>query len=181
MSGFIEVVKTIWDIHCPGDAAKCISTKLKLLRKGLQKWSTSISMINKLVENCNSIILNLDEIEEMRCLHITEWNFQQIVKDKLADLLKCKQIYWKKRCTAKWAQFGSENTAYFHSMATIRFRHNTIGSLCRPDGSIATEHEDKANLLRQVYKDRLGTTVQIDSNFDFTTFLPRHNDLSELS
>ena len=90
MPGFLDVVNYIWSIHCPGDAAKCISTKLKLLRKGLKKWSTSISVVNKLVENCNKIIFMLDEIEEGRVLHITEWNFRNIVKSKLSQLLMCK-------------------------------------------------------------------------------------------
>jgi hypothetical protein len=33
LPGFLEVVETIWNIHCPGDGAKCLSAKLKLLRK----------------------------------------------------------------------------------------------------------------------------------------------------
>jgi hypothetical protein len=36
LPGFLDVVKTIWDINCPGDAAKCLSAKLKLLRQGLK-------------------------------------------------------------------------------------------------------------------------------------------------
>ena len=71
MPGFMEVVQSIWMIHCPRDAAKSLSTKFKLLRKGLKKWSTSISMLNKYIANCNSIIFSLDEIEEFRALHIT--------------------------------------------------------------------------------------------------------------
>ena len=98
LPGFLEVVNSIWSIHCPGDAAKCIFAKLKLLRKGLKKWSTSISVVNKLVENCNNTIFMLDEIEECRALHLTEWNFRNIVKNKLNQLLVCKQAYWKKCC-----------------------------------------------------------------------------------
>jgi hypothetical protein len=45
---FLQVVETIWNISCPGDSAKRISAKLKLLRRGLRNWSTSISMINNL-------------------------------------------------------------------------------------------------------------------------------------
>ena len=107
MPGFLEIVKNIWDIHCPGDSAKSLSAKLKLLRKGLKKWSTSLSVIKKLISNCNKVILMLDDIEEQRTLHITEWNFRIIVKDKLRSLLNCQQEYWKKRCTTKWAKFGS--------------------------------------------------------------------------
>jgi hypothetical protein len=113
MPGFMDVVSCIWDINCPGDSAKCLSAKFKLLRKGLKIWSTSISVINKLVENCNKIILMLDNYEEQRTLHLTEWNFRNIVKARLSHLLMCKQEYWKKQCTARWAKFGSENTSFF--------------------------------------------------------------------
>ena len=89
MPGFFEVVQRIWDIHCPGDSARCISVKFKLHRKGLRIWCSSISVIAHLIENCNATILRLDDIEELRVLHISEWNFRNIVKQKLQHLLDC--------------------------------------------------------------------------------------------
>jgi hypothetical protein len=85
-------------------------------------------------------------------LHISEWNFRNIVKRKLQNLLLCKQEYWKKCCTTHWAKLGDENTSFFHSMATIRYRKNTISSLPREDGSIAMDHHEKAGLLWHSFK-----------------------------
>ena len=181
MPGFLDVVQNIWAIHCHGDTAKCISSKLKLLRKGLKNWSTSISVVNKLVENCNATILKLDEIEEDRVLHITEWNFRNIVKSKLCSLLSIKHEFWKKRCTARWAKLNSENTSYFHTMATIRYRQNSIASLTRNDGSVTFDHHEKAGLLRQAFKSTLGTSVPIDPTFDFYAHTSVVSDLEELS
>jgi endonuclease/exonuclease/phosphatase family metal-dependent hydrolase len=62
---FMEIVQQIWAINCPGDSAKCISSKFKLLRKGLKKWSTSISVISKIIDNCNNTILMLHDLEEL--------------------------------------------------------------------------------------------------------------------
>jgi hypothetical protein len=90
MLGFMDVVTRILNTHCPDDGAKCISSKFKRLRKGLKIWSTSISVINKIVENCNDIILLLDGSEEQRPLHISEWNFRNIIKARLHHLLMCK-------------------------------------------------------------------------------------------
>jgi hypothetical protein len=73
--GFLDKVKSLWEAHCPGDSAKCLSAKFKRLRKGLKQWSTSFSIIQGLIDNCNSIILRMDDIEELRPLHLTEWNF----------------------------------------------------------------------------------------------------------
>jgi hypothetical protein len=63
---------------------------------------------------------------------------------------------------------GDENTSFFHSMATVRYRKNTIASLQRADGSIATEHHVKAALLWQSFRDRLGVSIPIDDQFDFS-------------
>jgi hypothetical protein len=82
LPGFMDIVQNIWNIDCPSDSAKVISAKFKLLRKGLKICSQSISAINLIIENCNKFILRLDEFEELRPLHITEWNFRKIVKTK---------------------------------------------------------------------------------------------------
>ena len=111
--GFMDVVQNIWAIHCPGDSAKRLSAKFKLLRKALRKWSTSISQLNKIIDNCNDVILLLDGLEDTRNLHISEKNFRDIVKKKLDQLLKCKQIYWRQRCIVRWAKLGEENTYFF--------------------------------------------------------------------
>jgi hypothetical protein len=144
---FLDVVKTIWDINCPGDSAKCISTKLKLLCKGLKKWSISMSSLNVLIDNCNELILLLDGFEEQRVLHISEWSFKNIIKRRLQHLLLCKQDYWKKRCTARWLNRVMKTPPFFHSMATIRYRKNSIASLKREDSSLAVDHDEKAGVL----------------------------------
>jgi hypothetical protein len=122
MPGFLDVIKTIWDINYLGDSAKCLSAKFKLLRKSLKQWSTSISVLNHLISNCNGIILMLDTYEEQRIMHITKWNFRNIIKERLQHLLLCKHEYWRKHCTARWARLGDDKTALFHSMATIRYK-----------------------------------------------------------
>ena len=76
MSGFFQTVESIWQIHCPGDSAKSLSSKFKLLRKGLKNWSTSISKINKIIDNCNEVIFMIDELEDQRPLHFSERNFR---------------------------------------------------------------------------------------------------------
>jgi hypothetical protein len=67
LPGFMDVVSRIWAINCPGDSVKCLSGKFKLLRKGIKNWSSSLWVINRLVANCNSIILMLNSFEEQRC------------------------------------------------------------------------------------------------------------------
>jgi hypothetical protein len=53
-------------------------------------------------------------------------------------------------------------------MATIRYRHNSISSLIRDDGSVGLDHEEIAHILWHIYRDRLGTSFSIDAEFDFS-------------
>jgi hypothetical protein len=93
----------------------------------------------------------------------------------------CKREYWKKRCTARWFKFRNEYTAFFHSMATIRYRKNAISSLVREDGSVAVEHHEKAGILLQSYRERLGSSTPIDLNFNFADYIQSAEHLENLS
>jgi hypothetical protein len=120
--GFFDVVANIWTLNCHGNSAKIISHKFKLLRKALKIWKGNITNMDTIRANCNAVIFMMDELEEKRPLHVTEWNFRNIIKNKLNHVLLCKQDLWKNRCTIHWAQLGDENTSFFHAMATVRYR-----------------------------------------------------------
>lgn len=67
--GFFDLVQSIWQSHgYEGNVAKNISVKLKALRKGLKKWSKSLSKLQLLIKNCNAVIAFLDSIENLRDL-----------------------------------------------------------------------------------------------------------------
>jgi hypothetical protein len=66
-------------------------------------------------------------------------------------------------------------------MATIRYRHNSLSSLTRQDGSIAVDHTEKAGILWQTFRDRLGFSSPIDQNFRFSDYIQPASDLNSLS
>jgi hypothetical protein len=107
------VVNNIWSLACHGNSARVLSHKFKLLRKALKCWKGHILDMDSVISNCNAVILMMDELEEQRPLHITEWNFRNIIKNKLNHVLLCKQDLWKNRCTIRWAKLGDENTSFF--------------------------------------------------------------------
>jgi hypothetical protein len=97
-----------------------LADKLKTLRYDLKKWKVSLSRIKLLIQNCNKVILALDNLEELRPLFRAEFNFQKIVKLHLEDLLLAECNYCRKRCTIRWIKQGEDNTQKFHAMATER-------------------------------------------------------------
>jgi hypothetical protein len=81
-------------------------------------------------------------------------------------LLEWQRAYWKERGSIRWVTSGDAKTKFFYANATIRHRQNTILSLQADDGEMITSHEDKAKLLWESYKQRLGRSEFTHIYFD---------------
>jgi hypothetical protein len=79
--GFKDTVKAIWEnpVRASNSATR-LSAKLKNLRRGLKVWSKSISKLSLSIENCNRVLLELDNMKDKRVLFIQERNFRIILK-----------------------------------------------------------------------------------------------------
>ena len=100
----------------------------------------------------------MEVISDHRDLSIEEWNFKDILKDHLLDLLERHRLYWKQRGNIKWVKLGDAGTKFFHANATIRHRGNLIRELQKSDGSSVSNHPSKENLLWEEFKERLGSS-----------------------
>lgn len=60
-------------------------------------------------------------------------------------------------------------------MATITHKRNFIVSILGPDGSHVSEHEQKANIFWEAYKQRLGCSEFISIEYDLSSILTAHN------
>ena len=94
--------------------------------------------------------------EEFRDLGDFEWNCRVILKEHLLILLKNQKIYWKQRGKIKGVKFGDENTKFFHTKASINFRHNHIAMLKNEDQVEIIDHVGKVALLWNAFRNRLG-------------------------
>jgi hypothetical protein len=77
-------------------------------------------------------------------------------------------------------QFGDENTKFFHSMATERFRKNVISQIMDDIGRMVSNHEEKSALFWNEFRIRLGFSVHTDMQFDLQTIVKRHDNLEDL-
>lgn len=174
--GFMETVTLNWNNSTFfANAAKNISSKLKHVRAGLRKWSKKLSNLNKLIYNSNWVLLLMDGLEEQRPLSRLEFAFRKLVKRHLAILLESKRLYWKQRNTIRWVTLGDENSSFFHTMATISHKRNLIVSLTTPSGNLISDHEQKAAILWEAYKERLGTSEFNSIEYEFNSILTSHN------
>jgi hypothetical protein len=137
-------------------------------------------MMKVLIQNCNKVILLLDNLEESRPLFKSEFNFRKLVKLHHEKLLHAECQYWRKRCTARWIRLAEDNTIFFHARAIERNRRNNIASLRAEDGRLVFDHHEMAGLLWICYKQRMGSTVGIQMKFQPDRLIKRVDGLDQL-
>jgi len=174
--GFQSIVTDNWSLHAPHvDKAQNISRKFKNLRAALKVWSSSFSNLKLTIEN-----LSLTILEEYRDLSLEEWNFRDILREKLLSLLEQQRIYWKQRGSVKWVTLGDVVTEFFHANVTIKHRRNLIAKLVTEQGEVVTSHHDKEVQIWHSFKDRLGVTEYNEMLFDLSSLMQEHPNLNWL-
>jgi len=174
------LVASVWNSDFAASTiASRVGAKFKLLHRVLRHWGNSLSKLNKVIKECNSVLLIIDRLEEGRTLSIQEANFRRIIKRHTLNLLERKKIFWKQRYTVRWTKLGDECTEFFHAAATERYRNNSITSLESEHGDLITEHHSKATLLWEDFKDRMGQSQNPVMLFDMHNLVSTRN-LEEL-
>lgn len=132
-------------------------------------WSESWSY--RLGDSCAS---HLDCLHHGQAL-ATYAKVKSLVKTHHASLLESKRKYWKQRNTVRWITLGDENTSFFQAMATHSHTRKYIGSLVTSEDIIVTDHEQKAGILWNAFKARLGTSEFQGISYDLESLLHRHD------
>jgi hypothetical protein len=178
---YLEQIKNAWlALVCVSNSAHVISAKFKFLRKMLKLWAKNLSNIKRWIANCNLTIAFLDRLEELRPLFSHEFSFRNVIKTHIGNLLSMQREYWKQRYTQRVVQFGDENTKFFHAMATERYRLNVIRQILDNSGRLITDHCEKSALFFQECKQRLGSSVETDMQFDLSNLIQPHPNLEHL-
>jgi len=124
---FLQIAQQGWeDVSTQHDKAKRFTAKFKNMRKVLRAWQQNLSSLKRNIENVKTILSLLEIIKESRDLTIAEWNFKEVLKSKLNQLLDQQRAYWKQRGKVRWVKEGDAGTKLFHACATIKHRSNLI-------------------------------------------------------
>lgn len=75
---------------------------------------------------------------------------------------------------------GDENSKFFHANASIKHIRNLITTLDDSSGAIVYNHAQKATMIWEDFRQRLGTSVFESMQFDLDSFLHSGIDLSSL-
>jgi hypothetical protein len=174
---FKDIVKSSWDATLPPmNSAKRINTKLKNLRRNLKNWVKNLPCLKNLIKRVNETIELLDIFEELRPLSTEEGNLRDMLKSHVLTLLQNQRVYWKQRGKIKWVKLGSENTKFFHTKATINYRHNFIGMITNDDLEEITDHDGKASILWKAFKERMGKSENSQMLFNLESLYGHLNN-----
>jgi hypothetical protein len=122
----------------------------------------------------------LELINEHRDLSLEEWNFKIVLEKHLLKLLENQRVYWRQRGNIKWAQLGDAGTHFFHTCATLRHRNKLINELTSRHGNIAVDHRDKAVILWEEFRERLGVNEFTGFTIEPSSINQTRVDLSDL-
>jgi hypothetical protein len=70
------------------------------------------------------------------------------------------------RAKIRWATLADENTKYFHTIATKSYRRNLITYIKSSDGAMVYNHDHKAAIIWESYKERLGVSENATMNIN---------------
>ena len=98
----------------------------------------------------------------------------QRLKKEISDLLVKEEKLWRQRSRALWLHEGDQNTCYFHSRATHRFRRNKIDQLEDENGEMCSDEEGVAGILTSYYQQLFSSSNPIsieDAMADIPNFV----------
>ena len=125
----------------------------------------------------------MEVLGDYRDLSVEEWNFKELLKNHLLELLEQHRIFQKQRGAVKWIKFGDAGTSFFHASATIRHRGNSIAELVSSEGAVVSDHRGKEQVVSDDFKFRLGTSEFSEFTVNPSLFIQRcdHLELLEAS
>lgn len=93
---FMQVVNHGWSLPTfQTDSAKNLMAKFKNLRRVLKAWQKHISSLTANITNVKAVLSLMEILEEHRDLTVEEWNFKDLLSEKLLSLLHQQKVYWK--------------------------------------------------------------------------------------
>jgi hypothetical protein len=107
-----------------------LNHRLRMIRAATRAWLKDRMGQKTIRLNIIHTIQYFDAIEEWRNLTDSEFAFIIVCSEELLRINSAESNHWKRRAKIKWCKLGDENTKFFHSMATYRYRKNKMKVLC---------------------------------------------------
>jgi hypothetical protein len=142
-----------------------INHRLRTIRAATRAWLKSNRNQKIIRANLGHTILFFDTVEEWRTLSNYEFALRLVCSQKLQNLNLEESKHWRRRAKIKWCTLGDENTKFFHTMATYRYRKSKIKVLCHDQEEFFDDSAKIAiatNFFTRLFREDRGWIPNID-------------------
>ena len=151
--------------------------KLKAVKERLKSWNKSeFGLIDDNIRKLEDKIQNIDSVANSRSLEDHELQERNVAQVNLWTWLKRKESYWAQNSRSKWLKEGDRNTKYFHTMASIRKRKNTISSLLLDNTNFvdpAGIRKEAISYFQKIFNEEIDHRSRFE-NLGFKQLMPSH-------
>jgi len=175
MEGFQDLVQNIWNRSVASALPmKHLHIKMARVAKGIKRWKKDkIGDTRLQLAIVKEVLLQLEAAQD-RELHLC-WR----LKARSTGLAAIEKSRIKQRSRLTYIRCGDANTKFFHSRANARRRKNYIHCL-HTDGGIAVAHQEKEKVIRDYFKNHIGSAVPRTSTVNWQSLGYNQHDLSDL-
>lgn len=142
-----------------------VKTKLEKTQAGLKVWSrNSFGNITKQIASVRKNVKDAGTKAVQGSMG--QPDLILTLKEELRILLVQEEKLWQQRAKTAWLKDGDQNSRFFHSRASHRFRRNEILKLQRDDGSWCEEEHQIATLFVNYFTSLFRSDVPDINNMD---------------
>ena len=149
--------------------------KLRKLKAPLRKWNREVfGNIELKIQDYKKELDKLDMKAQEMELQESDWCRRNALQSQLWLWMTRKERYWRQMSRCKLIKEGDKNTRYFHTLATIRRRRNTITSIKQGDLVINDQRQIRRIIVqhfKQLYSSQEHTIGDL-SALDLTKLTP---------
>lgn len=131
--------------------------KMQNVKKRLIAWNkVEFGKIHEKIEELEDNIQELDRKADEKSLEEIEISSRKQLQMELWQWLKTRESYWAQNSWSQWLKEGDKNTKYFHAIATMRRRQNSIEQICVGDSIIedpVSIKKEAVNFFSKIFKE----------------------------
>lgn len=168
---YLPTIRKVW----LDNSHLLVPDKLKMVKEKLKSWNKNeFGSIDDNIRRLENQIQRFDSLASARNLDENELHDRKLAQLQLWTWLKRKESYWAQNSRSKWIKEGDRNTKYFHTLASIRKRKNSISSLMLNSTNpvhFADLSKEASNYFRNLFKEELNIRPRFE-NLKFKRLLP---------
>ena len=160
--GCLDIIKKAWR----NSNNMAIMEKLRSVKYDLKTWNWSeFGNIDSNILRLENEIQGWDEASNSRMLLEDELKLRNEAQSDLWAWLRRKELYWAQHSRDQWLKSGDKNTRYFHTIASIRRRKNSLRSI-KSKGKILSEPDEIKKEAVNFYTDLFKEDFQSRPTFE---------------